>query len=141
MHEPWDIEIAFYINHRGIDPDKARTFTIIRWMWLGDLRPLEAAIVERHSLDQAVLNLLADMISGDASRFGKPPPYRLRTTTLRKGRRKRPEHGARNIVAALAYEHEDGKSDEVFERIGRAIGKTDRTVRQAVTAWRKQSAN
>jgi hypothetical protein len=25
-HDPWDIEIAYWINHRGIDPDLAHTF-------------------------------------------------------------------------------------------------------------------
>src|SRR5712671_3473420 len=109
--QPWDIEITFYINKRGIDPDKARTFTILRWLWLGDLRPLEAAIVEGHEIDQAVLNTLADMISSDTSRSGKPPPYRLKAVPLRQGRPKKPEHFARAFIATLAYDAEDGKSD------------------------------
>jgi hypothetical protein len=130
--EPWEIETAFYINARGIDPDKARIFTIIRWMWNGDLRPLEAAIVEGHELDPAVLNTLADLISNG----------RLQVQPLRRGRPKKPELFARKVAAALAYESESGKSDEAFNRIAKAIGTSDRTVRQAVTALRKaQSAN
>jgi hypothetical protein len=77
----WDVEIALYVE-RGADPHKARTATIIRWLQCGDLRPLEAAIVEGHQIDQGVLNLLADMISGDATRHGKPPPFRLKAVPI-----------------------------------------------------------
>ena len=67
-----------------------RLVTISRWLYCGDLRPLEAAIVEWHEIDQGVLNLLADMISSDATRHGKPPPYRLEAVPIRpQGRPKR----------------------------------------------------
>jgi hypothetical protein len=29
-HNEWDIEEAFYINKRGIDPEKAHLFVILR---------------------------------------------------------------------------------------------------------------
>ena len=70
----WDVEIAFYVNKREIDPGTARTFTILRWMNCGDLRPLEASIVEGYEIDKAVLNLLADMISGDSSKSSESRP-------------------------------------------------------------------
>jgi hypothetical protein len=57
-HDLWDIEAAFYVNKHAIDPDKARTLVILRWLWHGDARPLAASIEEGHPLDQAVLNLL-----------------------------------------------------------------------------------
>jgi hypothetical protein len=142
MAEPWwDIEIAYYVNKLGVDPEKARTVVILQWLWHGDLRPLEAAIAEGHELDQGVLNLLADMISGSAREGGKPPPYRLKAVPLRPGRKKARENGIRNLVAALAYEDErissGSASDEVFDRIAKAIGTSHQTVRKAVTAFHK----
>jgi hypothetical protein len=126
MPEWWDIEAEFYVNKHGIDPDKARAVAMFRWLWHGDLRPLEAAISEGRPLPQCVLNLLADMIADG----------RLRVAG-RRGRPKKPERSMRDYVAALAYEREDGASNEAFDRIAKLIGKSDRTVRQAVTAWRK----
>jgi hypothetical protein len=139
MREWWNDEIAYWTHIVGCSPEAARTFTILRWLGEGDLRPLEAAIVEGHQIDQAVLNLVADMISSDATRFGEPPPYRLKAVPLRRGRPKNPEHLARNVLAALAYKkRENGEaSDEAFDRIAKRLGTSDRTIRQAVTAFRK----
>src|SRR5262249_35459200 len=92
----WEIEIAFYTNKRGIDPEKARTFTILRWMYLGDFRPLAAAIDEGHVLDFAVLNCLAGLILDG----------RLKLTPSKgRGHPKAPETFARSVVSSLAYEH------------------------------------
>ena len=41
--DEWDIEAAFYVEKKGIEPDKARTVVILRWMYFGDFRPLAAA--------------------------------------------------------------------------------------------------
>lgn len=128
-HNLWDIEEAFYINHGGVDPDKARTVVIFRWLWHGDLRPLAAAFDEGRQLPQAVLNLLHDMILEG----------RLTVTPRRRGSPKKPDKAARNIVAALAYENHPGKSKEAFAEIADAIGMSEQTVRQAVTAWRKSN--
>src|SRR6266478_3857495 len=138
MDEPlWEIETAFYVKTCGIAPDKARTLTMFRWLWLGDLRPLEAAIVADREIPPAVLNLLADMIADDI--VGKPPPYRLKAVPRRGGRPKQPGTVIRNRIAALAYENEDGeKSDEAFDRIAEAIGTSPQTVRQAVTSFRNR---
>ncbi len=136
----WDIEIEFYISMRGIEPMKARTFTILRWMTMGDLRPLEAAIVEGRELDQAVLNLLADMISGDKSRFGKAPAYRLKAVPTKRGPPKKPELLARGFITSSVYKHARGtglSSNEAIERICAAIGITDKSARQHLTAFRK----
>ena len=135
----WDDEIAFYIEG-GIDLHKACTVTILRWLWCGDLRPLEAAIVEGQALDQAVLNLLADMISSDATRNGSPPPYRLKALPLRgRGRPKRQEPNARAIALERAYKARSSRnSDLAFEEIANAAGVSPSTVRQAVTKLRKK---
>jgi hypothetical protein len=133
----WDVETEFYINERGIDPDMARKIVILRWMWHGNFKPLIAAIRAGHSLDKDVLDMLASMLEGRENH-----PVRLQPVSHRRGRSRaqRPEKVIRDLIAARAYEAEDGKSDEVFASIGKAIGKSDRTVRQAVTARRKKSA-
>ena len=139
--QPWEIEVAFYTNERGVDPDKARIFTMLRWLYYGDLRPLEAAIDEGREIDRAVLNFLADMISSDPSRLGEPPPYRLEAVKLSRGRPIKPELFVRGHIAAREYEHSRALqaegSDEGFERIGKKYGISPQTVRQAVTAARK----
>ena len=137
LEQPWEIEVAFYTNDRDFDPEEARIFMMLRWLYAGDLRPLEAAIVEGRAIDRAVLNLLADMILSDTSRLGKPPPYRLKAEKLQRGRPKKPELFARGVVAAREYERHTGNSDEGFERIANELGISPQTARQHVTAFRK----
>jgi hypothetical protein len=137
LEQPWEIEVAFYTNERGFDPDEARLLMMLRWLYLGDLRPLEAAIVEGREIDRAVLNLLADMISSDATRLGKAPPYRLEAVKLSRGRSRKPELFARRVIAAGEYERHSGNSDEGFERIGKELGISPQAVRRDVTAFRK----
>jgi hypothetical protein len=134
----WDIETEIYIKN-GSDPDEARTVVILKWMWYGNFKPLIAEINAGHSLDTVVLYTLARMLEG-SEQF----PVRLQPVSHRRGRSRtqRPENIIRDSIAAQAYEDADadGKSDEVFDYIAKAIGKSDRTVRQAVTAHRKKSA-
>jgi len=134
--ELWDIEAEFYIRKRGLDPDEARTLVIVRWMLHGNFDPLIAAIAAEQELDEVVLGLLAMMLEGDIKM-----PFHLKAVPRRRrrrGRHKHPGNEIRDLVASLLYEANEGKSDEVFKRIGEAIGRSDRTVRQAVTALRKQ---
>jgi hypothetical protein len=123
---PWEIEIAI-LKSNGIDPEKARTVTIMRWMWMGDLRPLAWSIDQEHDLPPGVLNLLHDLIVED----------RLTLKPRKHNAPKRPGKFARDYIAALAYEEHDGKSDEAFAYIANAIGMSKQTVRQAVTRLRK----
>jgi hypothetical protein len=101
MPDPWDIETAFYIDTLGMPPLDARTFTICRWMFLGNLRPLADALAAG-PLDAPVINMLLRLISKG----------RLRVVPLKGGRRPSPERAGRDIAAALAYEAHPGKSDE-----------------------------
>jgi hypothetical protein len=129
MAELWDIEIAFYTDEHGMSALDARTFTICRWMWLGDLRPLADVIEKGGPLDPPLINMLVEFIHED----------RLRVAKRGRGRPKKPDRFARNLVVARAYEAAGGKSDKVFDYLAKAIGKSDRTVRQAVTAWRNRA--
>lgn len=128
--DPWEWEIAYLINVKDIDPDKARLVVIARWAWNGDLRPLRAAIHEGHN--EIVLDIVATMIA-EGRLIVKKPPRRPNS----------PDKDARDIVAALLYENSSTeKSEEAFNEIANALCMSHQSVRQAVTRWRKtQAAN
>jgi hypothetical protein len=127
-HNEWDIEEAFYINKRGIDPEKAHLFVILRWMTHGDFRPLAAAIREGGAIDDAMLGALARFIDED----------RLKLARKGRGRRKDPATAARRVVAALSYEVSNRPtSDEKFADIAERLGMSEESVRAAYTAYRK----
>jgi hypothetical protein len=129
---PWDIEVVFYEQMRGIDPDKARIATIIRWMENGDLRPLAAAIEEVGALDKEVLSCLAELISNDR--------ITVRPRRSRRGAPKKLGKFARDLVAALAYQTYGTGSDETFATIAEQLRVSEQTVRQAVTKFRKANS-
>ena len=122
---PWETEIAFYVQHHGMPPLDARTFTICRWMYHGDLRPLAAAL-DDGPLDAPVIDMLTRLIRED----------RLRVTRGKRGRPSAPDQTGRSIAAALAYDAHPGKSDEAFNEIAEAAGMSEQSVRNAVTSWR-----
>src|SRR5262245_31891097 len=128
LEKEWEIEIAYYTNHRGFDPDKAWTLAIMRWMYLGDLRPLAAAIAEGRPLAPAVLNLMHDMILDK----------RL-VVQSHHGRPRKPELAARTIVAGLMYQPDTKNSEAEFDRIADALGTSHQTIRQAITAFRNRA--
>jgi hypothetical protein len=136
---PWDIDIDFLINHRGIDPDKARTVTVLRWMYWGDLRPLAATIWQAGdnsaatiTLEKALLNHLATMI--DDGRLTAQARWPSRPMKLDKS--------AQYIVAALLYEDfsTSSCSDDAFQKVAGIMGMSEKTVRRAVTSLRKSNA-
>jgi hypothetical protein len=123
---PWEIEIEYSID-QGTKPDIARAFTIIRWAYNGDLRPLAWACRQPDRLDDAVLGFLAELIDND----------RLRVVPRKRASPKKPETFARDLVASLAYDRADGGSEAAFEKIADMMGMSHQSVRQAVTRWRK----
>jgi hypothetical protein len=131
-HDPWEWEVAYYRDKRGMDPDKARIFVIIRWAYEGDLRPLRAAIVNSRTLHDAVGGFLCSMI--DEGRLIMKPP--------RRGRPRGPDQTAFIIAAGLLYEnHTTDKSEDAFTDIAELLGKSHQSIRQAVTRWRKTTLN
>jgi hypothetical protein len=132
-HDPWEIEIAYWINHKGADPDLARTFVIIRWMWLGDFRPLAAAIAnapasadETAALDGAILGTLKKLIDGD----------RL-TAKHSRHRPRRPDIFIRDTVAALLHEDRTTNSADALQEIASTLNMSDESIRRAVRRWHK----
>ena len=128
-NNPWDIEVAFYTNNLGIDPDVARTCIILNWMEHGDLMPLAAAIKRGQAFDQDVLYVLAEMICEG----------RLTVKPDRRGPPRMPNRLARDIDANLKYGSiaKSNKSEEAFAKTAEALGVSEATVRQAVTRMRK----
>jgi|SRR6516164_5919387 hypothetical protein len=126
--ELWEIEEAFFID-RGTKSDRARAFVIIHWALLGDLRPLAWAIRKDHAIDKAVLAFLVKLIEDE----------RLRVVPSKRGSPKKPETLARDLLAAFAYEHQAsaGGSEAIFEKIASVLCISDKSIRQAVTRWRK----
>ena len=120
----WDIEIALLIELE-IPPDEARNETIIRWMEMGDLRPLAAAITEGYASDE-MLKRLAELIRRGAQ------------LTLPRGRGK-PKNAAkhsRDLIFWLMYGGHSKRSDDAFREIADKFGVSEQTVRQAVTKFR-----
>jgi hypothetical protein len=113
-------------------PEWARTWVIMRWMHLSDLRPLAAAIRAGNIPDQDVLTLLASMIEEGRVTAVKP----------RKGRgsKRQPDTITRQIIAARFYESLVAKKIKsarearrlAADLISRDVG----TVRKAVTLLR-----
>jgi hypothetical protein len=130
----WEIEIAYFIEKKGIAPDTARMFVIYRWMWHGDLRPLAAEIDAGRTLDREVLDLLATMILDD---INTGQPFRIITQARKRGRPRDPTKAARDIISTLGYDVLDGKSEKKFEELAEIIGRSPKSVRAAVTRRRK----
>jgi hypothetical protein len=93
----WDHEVdiltAAYPDQA---PEWARTWVIMRWLHLGNLRPLAAAIRAGSVPDQAVLNLLASMTEEGRITATKPRSGR--------GSKLQPDTLTRQIIAARFYE-------------------------------------
>jgi hypothetical protein len=133
-HDPWEIEIAYYVEKLELTPEEAHFLTIVRWMHWADLRALRAALAEasaiddkKAALDKALLQHLIDMI--DQGRL---------VMKLPRGRRrpKSPEKFARDLVGALLYERAEGKSATAFTEVAQSLGMGENALRDAVTSFR-----
>jgi hypothetical protein len=134
----WNYEIEFYVSECGYTLNQARTFTILRWMWEGDLRPLQHAIMEKWELDDAVLLMLADMISDKPISHPYMARYKIKAEQrTRSGRSKDPEEAGRAYMLGTIYDSREIGSEPAFEAIAKHMGMSHQTVRNAVTAWRK----
>ena len=128
-HNLWDLEIEDWIDHCGLHPDEARAWTILRWMYWGNLHPLAAAFRERWALDGAILDTLAEMIDEG----------RLRAKPHGSGAPFRPGKSTRDDIAARFREHlvNQGKTPSEADRLAAAlIGRGEESVRKAVTRSR-----
>jgi hypothetical protein len=143
--KPWEFEANAIVANGKCSPENARTFVILRWMYLkGDLKPLADAILKDHDFDRAVLIGLAAMVFDDntlPTSLKEIAPYRLEAKRRfgKKGRPKAPENFARNFALAEKYKAlvRAGNSDETFEAIANELGTSVSTVRHARTRYSK----
>jgi len=125
----WDYEIDILT---AAFPDQslkwAHTWVTMRWMHLGDLRPLAAAI--RLGIIRAMLDLLAEMIEEG----------RITVTKRGRGSKLQPDTAMRQFIAARFYKHLVAKkleSPKEARRLAAGIISRDvGTVRKAVTLLR-----
>jgi len=120
----WDYEIDFL---NAAFPDQslkwAHTSVTMRWMHLGDLRPLAAAIRLGFIPDRAMLNLLAAMIEEG----------RITVTKRGRGSKLQPDTAMRQFIAVA----KKLKSPKEARRLAADIISRDvGTVRKAVTLLR-----
>jgi hypothetical protein len=117
----WDIEVQHWIN-AGLDPIDAHAWTIMRWMYHGDLSPLVAAIREGGQLDKVVLNTLADLIDRGWIAGKRRSPFHPATHT-------------RADVATTIYKclRDESKTHlEALQLTARLVGRGEEYVKQAV---------
>jgi hypothetical protein len=122
---PWEIEEAYFVQERGVDPGIAHSIVVHRWIWHGNYKPLAAAIRAGKKLNDAVLDLLAQQIEE-----GK--------LTLRRQKGGRPRDlpaQIRNIRAALTYEAAPGNA--TVAHLADVLNTSEETIRKAVTASRR----
>jgi hypothetical protein len=139
-HDPWEIEVAFWIEQGIVDRDIARAVTIRRYMEFNDLRPLRAALAKATRIDDktvaldayALVNLIELIDQG-----------RLVVKPLRGGKPKDPAKWARDFIGALRFEKRIAKkseSDAAFKQTANELCMTEVALREAVTRWRKANA-
>jgi hypothetical protein len=121
----WDMEIEL-LTKIDIPLDEARYETISRWMDMGDLRPLAAAITEGYVSDE-MLTDLADLIRSGAQL----------AVPRSRGKPKQAAKQSRDLIFWLMYEPRSKRSDDAFREIAKKFGVSEQSVRQAVTKFRK----
>jgi hypothetical protein len=136
-HDPWKIEIAYYIDLGVDDPDIARAITIRRYMEFNDLRPLRDAIAKAKRIDDKMVAIDAAIL-GDLLEL--IDQGRLVVKPLAGGKPKSPAKFARDLIGALRFEKRIAKksnSDAAFRETASELGMTEVALREAVTRWRK----
>src|SRR5262249_32661140 len=119
-HDPWKVEVAYWIEHFKLDPIDARALTVIRWMLNGDLRPLAAALRDG-PLDPPVLTQLLKMIDGDQL-----------TVKRNRGAPTQPSKQIRDIVLKALHENHTGKSADAIQQLAKDFNTSDELVRRAI---------
>ena len=124
-HEPWDIEVAYLIEHLEVDPVDACAIVVISWMYRGDLRPLAAALRDG-PLDPPVLSQLLRMI--DEGQL---------TVKRKRGAPTQPSKSVRDLVIAFRYASREIKSADAIQEIAKDFNISDELVRRAIRRRKK----
>jgi hypothetical protein len=119
-HDPWEIEVAYLVEHLKVDAIDARAIVVISWMCRGDDRPLAAAL-RYGPLDPPVLNQLLKMV--DEGQF---------TAKRKRGAPIQPGKSVRDLVIAFRHANRDVKSAEAIQEIAKHFNVSDELVRRAI---------
>jgi hypothetical protein len=124
-HEPWEVEVAYLVEHLKVDLIDARAMVVISWMYRGDDRPLAAAL--RHGpLDPPVLSQLLKMV--DEGEF---------TAKRNRGAPIQPSKSTRDLVIAFRHANRDVKSTAAIQEIAEHFNVSKELVRRAIRRRRK----
>jgi len=128
-HDPWEIEIAYMVEHLELDPTDARAWVVIRWMSLGDLRPLAAEIKKQGTaLDGAILMSLERIINEGQL-----------TVKRKRGAPIKPAKSIRDLVIKFRHANRTIKSAEAIQEIAKDFNISDELVRRAIRQRRKST--
>jgi hypothetical protein len=121
-HDPWEVEVAYWVEHFNLEPIDARALTVIGWMLNGDLRPLAAEIKRKGTaIDGAILAHLERMI--DEGQL---------TVKRRRGAPAQPSKRIRDIFIAALHENRTGKSADAIQQLAKDFNISDELVRRAI---------
>jgi hypothetical protein len=144
--DEWPLVHTAILGRDGTDPIAARNGTVLRYMMLGDLKPLANAIFEKHPIKQEVLEALALMICENHEFKDGSTPFQIVTKPRHKrGRPKDPNVPLRDLFISMSHDRltrnaerdKALKSEQAFRVIAEAVGVGTKTVEAAVTKGRK----
>jgi hypothetical protein len=119
-YDPWEIEVAYLVEHLELDPVDALAIVVISWMYRGDLRPLAAAL-RAGPLDPPVLSQFLKMI--DEGQL---------TVKRKRGAPTQPSKSVRDLVIAFRYASREIKSADAIQEIAKDFNISDELVRRAI---------
>jgi hypothetical protein len=121
-HDPWEIEVAYLVEHLKVDLIDARAIVICSWMYRGDLRPLAAEIKKKGTdIDAAILVNVARAID-----------QHLLTVKRKRGAPTQPSKSVRDLVIAFRHANREGKSADAIQALAEQFGISHELVRRAI---------
>ena len=117
-------EIGWYVEHRGLDKERAEAMAVMLRLLDGDLRPLRVHLAAGR-IHRDVVDAIGSMINDG------------HLVIRKKGRPKKPECPERDIMIAREYEAGTGSHAVRIGRIAVKFGVNKKTVEAAITKGRK----
>ena len=117
-------EIGWYVEHRGLDKERAEAMAVMLRLLDGDLRPLRVHLAAGR-IHRDVVDAIGSMIDSG------------HLVIRKKGRPKKPECPERDIMIAREYEAGTGSFAARVGRIAVKLGVSKKTVEAAITKGRK----
>jgi hypothetical protein len=123
-YKDWDFEIAYLRKRFGISQEDARGITVHHWIVHGDYRPFIAAVNNKEFIEPLWLDQIAKQLETGA-------------LALNRSAKHRPNSVAASAWVALAQKfydelHGTMTNDKLIARLARLVGKSEKTVRNAI---------